>query len=44
MVQQITDHFWQAEARSEETRQFIKSIKHMTRRKFTAEEKIGIVL
>ena len=44
MVQQITDHFWQAEARSEETRQFIKNIKRITRRKFTAEEKIRIVL
>ena len=27
MVQQITDQSWQAEARSEETRQFIKNIK-----------------
>ena len=44
MVQQITDHFWQAEARSEETRQFINNIKRITRRKFTAEEKIRIVL
>ena len=44
MVQQITDRFWQAEARSEETRQFVKNIKRLTRRKFTAEEKIRIVL
>ena len=44
MVQQITDHFWQAEARSEETRQFIKNIKRITHRKFTVEEKIRIVL
>ena len=44
MVQQITDSFWQAEARSEETRQFIKNIKRLTRRKFTAEEKFRIVL
>ena len=44
MVQQITDQSWQAEARSEETRQFIKNIKCLTRRKFTAEEKIRIVL
>ena len=44
MVQQITDHFWQAEARSEETRQFIKNIERITRRKFTGEEKIRIVL
>ena len=44
MVQQITGHFWQAEARSEETKQCIKNIKRLTRRKFTAEEKIRIVL
>ena len=44
MVQQITDQAWQAEARTEETKQFIKNIKRLTRRKFTAEEKIRIVL
>ena len=44
MVQEITKESWQAEARSQETRQFIKDIKHLTRRKFTAEEKIRIVL
>jgi transposase len=44
MVQQITDKFWQAEARSEETKQFIQDIKRITRHKFTAEEKIRIVL
>jgi len=44
MVQQIIDQSWQAEAKSEETRQFIKDIKRLTRRKFTAEEKIRIVL
>ena len=44
MVQQITDKFWQAEARTEETKQFIQDIKRITRRKFTAEEKIRIVL
>jgi transposase len=44
MVQEITKESWQAEARSEETRQFIKDIKRLTRRKFTAEEKIRIVL
>jgi len=38
MVQQITDKCWQVEARSEETRQFIRDIKRQTRRKFTAEE------
>ena len=44
MVQQISDKFWQAESRNEETKQFIKDIKRLTRRKFTAEEKIRIVL
>ena len=44
MVEHITDQFWQAEARSQETKQFIKDIKRLTRRKFTAEEKIHIVL
>jgi len=44
MVQQITDKFWQAEARGEETKKFIQDIKRSTRRKFTAEEKITIVL
>ena len=44
MVQQISENFWQSEARSEETKKFIKDIKRITRRKFTTEEKIGIVL
>jgi transposase len=44
MVQQITDQFWQAEARTQETKQLIRDIKRITRRKFTAEEKIRIVL
>jgi len=44
MVQQISENFWQAEARGEETKQFIKDTKRLTRRKFTAEEKIRIVL
>ena len=44
MIQQITDNFWQAEARSEDTKKFIKDIKRITRRKFSAEEKIRIVL
>jgi transposase len=44
MTQEVADKFWQAEARSEETKQFIKDIKRLTRRKFTAEEKIRIVL
>ena len=44
MMQQVIDPSWQAEARSEETRQFIKNIKRLTRRKFTAEEKIRVIL
>jgi transposase len=44
MVQQISGKFWQAEARSQETKQFIQDIKRITRRKFTPEEKIRIVL
>jgi transposase len=44
VTQQVTDRFWQAEARTEETKQFIRDIKRITRRKFTAEEKIRIVL
>jgi transposase len=42
--QKVTDRIWQAEARSAETKQFIRDIKRITRRKFTAEEKIRIVL
>lgn len=41
---QVRNGFWQAEARTEETKQFIKDIKRLTRRKFSAEEKIRIVL
>ena len=44
MTQGISDRLWQAEARTEETRQFIRDIKRITRRKFTAEEKVRIVL
>ena len=44
MVQEISNKAWQAEARNEETKQFIRDIKRITRRKFTAEEKIRIVL
>jgi len=44
MIQGITDKPWQAEARTTETKQFIRDIKRITRRKFTAEEKIRIVL
>jgi transposase len=38
------DRIWHAEARTQETRQLIRDIKRITRRKFTAEEKIRIVL
>jgi transposase len=38
------DRIWQAEARNQETKQLIRDIKRITRRKFTAEEKIRIVL
>src|SRR5512136_2351243 len=44
MVEQVTEKFWQAEARTEETKRFIQDVKRITRRKFTAEEKIRIVL
>ncbi|MFH1775351.1 MAG: transposase [Chloroflexota bacterium] len=44
MIQGITDKPWHAEARTAETKQFIRDIKRITRRKFTAEEKIRIVL
>jgi transposase len=38
------DNIWRAEARTRETKQLIRDIKRITRRKFTAEEKIRIVL
>jgi transposase len=38
------DNIWQAEARTQKTKQLIRDIKRITRRKFTAEEKIRIVL
>jgi len=44
VIQGTSDRFWQAEARSEQTKQLIRDIKRITRRKFTAEEKIRIVL
>jgi transposase len=44
MTQLTSDRFWRAEARSEQTKQLIRDIKRITRRKFTAEEKIRIVL
>jgi transposase len=44
VVEGISDKYWQAEARTEETKRFIRNIKRITRRKFPAEEKIRIVL
>ena len=44
MTQEISDKFWRAEARSEETKQFIRDIKRITRCRFTTEEKIRIIL
>jgi transposase len=38
------DNIWQAEVRTQETKQLIQDIKRINRRKFTAEEKIRIVL
>jgi transposase len=43
MTQEI-DRIWQAEAKTQQTNQLIRDIKRITRRKFTAEEKIRIVL
>jgi len=34
VVQGISDKYWQAEARTEETKRFIRNIKRITRRKF----------
>ena len=44
MTQEISDRPWQAEAMTAETKQFIRDIKRITRQKFTAGEKIRIVL
>ena len=44
MVEGISSRAWQAEAKREETDRFIRDIKRVTRRKFTSEEKIRIVL
>ena len=40
MTQGVSEKFWQAEARTEETKLLIRDIKRITRRKFSAEEKI----
>ena len=44
MTQEVYGRPWQAEVRTAETKQFIRDIKRITRRKFTAEEKIRLVL
>jgi transposase len=44
MTEGISERFWQAEARTEETKQFIRDVKRITRHKFSAEEKVRIVL
>jgi transposase len=44
MAQKSTDKSKEAEARTQETRGFIRKVKRKTRRKFTAEEKIRVVL
>jgi transposase len=44
LTQETTDRFWQSEARTQQTKQLIRDIKRITRRKFPAEEKIRIVL
>jgi transposase len=44
LTPEITDRFWQSEARTQQTKQLIRDIKRITRRKFSSEEKIRIVL
>jgi transposase len=44
IMTQGIDNIWQADARTQQTKQLIRDIKRITRRKFTAEEKIRIVL
>jgi len=44
LTQGISDSFWQAEARTQGTKQLIRDIKRITCRRFTAEEKVRIVL
>jgi transposase-like protein len=44
LTQGISDRFWQSEARTQETKQINRDIKRITRRKFTPEEKIRMVL
>ncbi len=44
MVQETSTRAWQADVRTQETRSLIRDIRRVTRRKFTPEEKIRIVL
>ena len=44
MSQESLNATLEAESRTEETRSFIKQVRRITRRKFTPEEKIRIVL
>ncbi len=42
MAQVTSDKFWQAEARSEQTKRLIRDIKRITQRKFTGEQKCAV--
>lgn len=44
MVQERSPAEVQADAKTEETRQFVRRVRRVTRRKFTPEEKVRIVL
>ena len=44
MIKEISDRSWQAEVRTQQTRNLIRDIRRITRRRFTSEEKIRIVL
>jgi transposase len=44
LIQETSDRSWQAEVRTQDTRTLIRDIKRITRRRFTSEEKIRIVL
>jgi transposase len=44
LIQETSDRSWQAEVRTQGTRNLIRDIKRITRRRFTSEEKIRIVL
>lgn len=44
MVQEVTDKARRVEARTEETKRFIRDIRRVARHRFTAERNIRIVL